>query len=100
MQIIPVLDLLDSVVVRGVAGQRDEYRPVESSIAPSSNPVDVAIAFRETFGLNRLYIADLDAILRSEPNLLVYGQLQQEGFVVEISQKELEEGSDPNKVVH
>ena len=27
-------------------------------------------------------------------------QLQQEGFVVEISQKELEEGSDPNKVVH
>jgi phosphoribosylformimino-5-aminoimidazole carboxamide ribotide isomerase len=80
MQIIPVLDLLDSVVVRGVAGQRDEYRPVESSIAPSSNPVDVAIAFRETFGLNRLYIADLDAILRSEPNLLVYGQLQQEGF--------------------
>lgn len=27
-------------------------------------------------------------------------QLQQESFVVEISQKELEEGSDPNKVVH
>mgnify|MGYP006125003167 FL=1 len=27
-------------------------------------------------------------------------QLQQEGFVVEISQKELEEGSGPNKVVH
>ena len=27
-------------------------------------------------------------------------QLQQEGFVVEISQKELEEGSDPNKVIH
>jgi hypothetical protein len=27
-------------------------------------------------------------------------KLQQESFVVEISQKELEEGSDPNKVVH
>ena len=27
-------------------------------------------------------------------------QLQQESFVVEISQKELEEGSDPKKVVH
>ncbi|MGA0934415.1 MAG: hypothetical protein ACO3R5_04680 [Pseudohongiellaceae bacterium] len=27
-------------------------------------------------------------------------QLQQESFVVEISQKELEEGSDPTKVVH
>ena len=27
-------------------------------------------------------------------------KLQQESFVVEISQKELEEGSDPNKTVH
>lgn len=27
-------------------------------------------------------------------------QLQQESFVVEISQKELEEGSDPNKIIH
>ena len=27
-------------------------------------------------------------------------QLQQESFVVEISQKELEDGSDPNKTVH
>jgi len=27
-------------------------------------------------------------------------QLQQESFVVEISQKELEEGRDPNKTVH
>jgi len=27
-------------------------------------------------------------------------QLQQESFVVEISQKELEEGNDPKKVVH
>jgi len=27
-------------------------------------------------------------------------QLQQESFVVEISQKELEEGSDPKKVMH
>ena len=27
-------------------------------------------------------------------------QLQQESFVVEISQKELEEASDPNKIIH
>jgi phosphoribosylformimino-5-aminoimidazole carboxamide ribotide isomerase len=80
MRIIPVLDLLDSVVVRGIAGQRDKYRPVESDIAASSNPLDVAIAFRETFGFNRLYVADLDAILNGEPNWPVYGQLRQEGF--------------------
>lgn len=75
MRIIPVLDLLDSVVVRGVAGHRDEYRPVESCFAPSADAVDVALAIRRTFGLNQLYVADLDAILNREPNWSVYEQL-------------------------
>ena len=75
MRIIPVLDLLNSVVVRGVAGQRDEYRPVESCFAESANAVDMALAIRRTFGLNQLYVADLDAILDREPNWPVYQQL-------------------------
>ena len=75
MRIIPVLDLLHSVVVRGVAGQRDEYRPVESCFAESANAVDMALAIRRTFGLNQLYVADLDAILDREPNWPVYQQL-------------------------
>ncbi|MFP6764685.1 MAG: HisA/HisF-related TIM barrel protein, partial [Planctomycetaceae bacterium] len=80
MQVLPVLDLLNSVVVRGVAGHRDTYRPVESEIAASAHPIDVAVAFRESFGLNQLYVADLDAILRGEPNWQILSQLQQEGF--------------------
>lgn len=80
MLIIPVLDLLDGIVVRGVAGQRESYRPVESVIVPSADPLDVAFAFRDTFGLNTLYVADLDAILRSEPNYEIYGTLADEGF--------------------
>ena len=75
MRIIPVLDLLNSVVVRGVAGQRDEYRPVESCFAESANAVDMALAIRRTFVLNQLYVADLDAILDREPNWPVYQQL-------------------------
>jgi phosphoribosylformimino-5-aminoimidazole carboxamide ribotide isomerase len=75
MRIIPVLDLLNSVVVRGVAGQRDEYRSVESCFAESANAVDMALAIRRTFGLNQLYVADLDAILDREPNWPVYQQL-------------------------
>ena len=75
MRIIPVLDLLDSVVVRGVAGQRSEYRPVESCFAESAAAVDVALGIRRTFGLNQLYVADLDAILNREPNWQVYQQL-------------------------
>lgn len=80
MQIIPVLDILDGVVVRGVAGQRDAYRPVESVIAASADPLAVASAFRETFGLESIYIADLDAILRGEPNLDLYRTLSDDGF--------------------
>lgn len=80
MHVIPVLDLLDSVVVRGVAGRRDEYRPVESRIAVSASPLDVANAFREHFGLSTLYIADLDAILRGEINRDTLAELSRDGF--------------------
>ncbi len=80
MRVIPVLDLLDSVVVRGVAGRRDEYRPVESSIAVSAAPIDVARAFRDHFGLSTLYVADLDAILHGELNQDALQDLADDGF--------------------
>jgi len=80
VRVIPVLDLMNSVVVRGVAGRRDEYRPIESSIAVSADPIDVARAFREHFGLSTLYVADLDAILRGELNRDAMQSLAEEGF--------------------
>ena len=82
MDVFPVLDLLNGVVVRGVGGQRETYRPVESRICASAEPLDVARAFRDQFGLERLYVADLDAILQRRPNLDVYRQLTQEGFTL------------------
>lgn len=80
MQIIPVLDLLEGVVVRGVAGQRDAYRPIVSRIASSPEPLVVARAFREQFGLTNLYVADLDAILHGRINGNVYAALLADGF--------------------
>src|SRR5262245_60888343 len=50
-------------VVRGVAGRRSEYRPIESRIAASSKPTAIAHAFVERFGFKTVYVADLDAIL-------------------------------------
>lgn len=82
MQILPVLDLLQGVVVRGVAGRRETYRPIESQICPSAEPLAIARAFRDHFGLDRLYVADLDAILHHRPNLDVYRQLSQDGFTL------------------
>src|SRR5579872_5647704 len=47
MRIVPVLDLLGGVVVRGVGGRRREYRPVVSRLTPSCDPLDVARAFAD-----------------------------------------------------
>lgn len=80
MRIIPVLDLLNSVVVRGVAGQREAYRPVESALTQSSKPLDVATAIRREFGLCEFYVADLDAIVNDAANLELYGELRAAGF--------------------
>jgi phosphoribosylformimino-5-aminoimidazole carboxamide ribotide isomerase len=75
MQIIPVLDLLGSQVVRGVAGQREQYRPLESGLMAGSEQVAVAGAIREQFGLSQFYVADLDAILHRRANLPILRQL-------------------------
>ncbi|WP_166826365.1 HisA/HisF-related TIM barrel protein [Thalassoroseus pseudoceratinae] len=84
MQILPVLDLLRGQVVRGIAGQRQEYRPIRSQLTNSSVPIDVAKAFRDTFGLNRLYVADLDAIEGHSPQISIWSELAANGFDVEI----------------
>jgi phosphoribosylformimino-5-aminoimidazole carboxamide ribotide isomerase len=84
MRVIPVLDLKDGVVVRGIAGRRDEYRPVVSKLTPSSRPVDVAFAFRDHFGLSEIYLADLNAIAGEPPALAVYESLLSRGFTLRV----------------
>lgn len=68
MRLIPVLDLKQGVVVRGVGGRRDEYRAVESRVARSADPLDVADGLRAAFGFQEFYIADLDAIAGRAPH--------------------------------
>jgi len=80
MQIIPVLDLLGSQVVRGVAGRRDQYRPLESRLVAGSDPLTVATAIRGAFDLCHFYVADLDAILSRPPNRSILRELSANGF--------------------
>lgn len=80
MRMIPVLDLLNGVVVRGVAGRREEYRPVQSRLVDSSDPFAVAAAFREHLGTTELYLADLDGIMRDQPNVDAVRRLAAAGF--------------------
>ena len=41
MQAIPVIDLMGGEVVRARMGDRASYRPIESPLSPTSDPVDV-----------------------------------------------------------
>jgi phosphoribosylformimino-5-aminoimidazole carboxamide ribotide isomerase len=64
MQVIPVLDLLEGQAVRAVRGDRTQYRPIESSLCATSEPLAVAHALLAATGACTLYIADLGAILQ------------------------------------
>lgn len=78
--ILPVLDLMNGQIVRGIGGRRDEYRPIVSKLVDSAEPIAVAKAFREQFGFDEFYLADLDAIRLGNPNLGTYLRMQDEGF--------------------
>lgn len=63
MEIIPVIDVRHGQAVRAVAGERANYRPFDTPLAPgSSDPVDVARGFLKLYPFNTLYVADLDGI--------------------------------------
>jgi len=62
MQIVPVIDIRNGVVVRAVAGNRANYQPLRSSLATSPAPREVVAGLRARFDFDALYIADLDAI--------------------------------------
>lgn len=66
--ILPVLDLRQGQVVRGIGGRRDAYRPVESCFARGSAPGLIAEKFVRTFGFSDVYVADLDAICDGRPD--------------------------------
>jgi phosphoribosylformimino-5-aminoimidazole carboxamide ribotide isomerase len=80
MVIIPVLDILHQRCVHAVGGHRDAYQPVQSVLAKTNKPLDLARGYRDQLGLNQLYVADLNAIQFGRPQLDVYKQLQNDGF--------------------
>ncbi len=81
MELIPVIDLLRGEVVRGIAGQRETYRPIESLLAPDARPATVAKAFA-AMGLKTCYVADLDAIAGASPDWQAYQAISQAGLEI------------------
>jgi phosphoribosylformimino-5-aminoimidazole carboxamide ribotide isomerase len=82
MRVIPVIDLMGGVAVHAVRGARERYRPLRSRIVAGSDPLDLARAVRERFGLDELYVADLDAIGGGAGSADVVAALAREGRVM------------------
>jgi phosphoribosylformimino-5-aminoimidazole carboxamide ribotide isomerase len=74
LKVIPVIDILNGVAVHAVRGKRKEYQPLKSVLCQSSEPLDVACAFK-TLGFKELYVADLDAITRQTPNYQIIQEI-------------------------
>lgn len=62
MDIIPVIDVSRGKVVRAIQGQRAAYRPIETPLAASPEPQDVARGLRALYPFRKVYVADLDGI--------------------------------------
>lgn len=80
MRIVPVIDLMGGQVVRGIAGQRETYRPIESGLAAGAAPSDIGRALADAFDVNEIYLADLDAIRGGVPAGDTYRQLLHDGI--------------------
>jgi len=81
MRLIPVIDLLNNQAVHAVKGERKFYKPVKSVLCNTSNPLQLAGAFRDRLGLDEIYIADLDAIRDS-------GRTNHRGLIEHLSSRE------------
>jgi phosphoribosylformimino-5-aminoimidazole carboxamide ribotide isomerase len=62
MQVIPVIDLKNGIVVHARRGQRERYAALSSPLARSAAPDDVVAGLLAYQPFESLYVADLDAI--------------------------------------
>ena len=62
MNIIPVIDIKDGLVVMAKQGQRESYKPINSKLCKSSSIESVIDSFLSIHPFKTIYIADLNAI--------------------------------------
>jgi phosphoribosylformimino-5-aminoimidazole carboxamide ribotide isomerase len=78
MQIIPVIDIKNGLVVHAHQGNRESYQPIKSSLCNSAQPQAVIDAFLTLHTFSTLYIADLDLLSAAGNNTqLIHSLLEQ-----------------------
>ncbi len=69
-------------MVRGIGGDRANYKPIVSQWTASSQPLEVAHALRTKLGLSEFYLADLGAIQGRQPDFETLKSLHDQGFAL------------------
>ena len=70
-----MLDIMDGIAVHGRGGDRENYKPLKTVLCNSSDPLEVARRYREE-GAEKIYIADLDAIMKRGNNFHLIGRIE------------------------
>jgi phosphoribosylformimino-5-aminoimidazole carboxamide ribotide isomerase len=76
--VIPVIDIRKGLVVRAVMGRRDLYKPIETPLSPTPEPLAVASGLLKLHAFEALYIADIDAIEAKADNTGVVSRLREQ----------------------
>jgi phosphoribosylformimino-5-aminoimidazole carboxamide ribotide isomerase len=88
MEVIPVIDIMNGIAVSGKSGKREEYTELKTVFADSSNPVEIA----KNLPFERLYVADLDGIMKGAPNLEMLEELSKiKRLMVDVGIKNLDD---------
>lgn len=67
--VVPVVDIRNGLAVQARAGDRANYAPLSSPLVASPEPASALAGLLTLFPFRAVYVADLDAIERGEPNI-------------------------------
>jgi len=94
MEIIPVTDIMNGIAVSGKSGRREGYTELKTVFADSCDPVEIA----KNLPFKRLYVADLDGIMKGAPNIKMLEELSRiRQLMVDVGIRNL---SDYNRISH
>lgn len=69
LEVIPVIDLLDGLVVHARYGQRQQYQPIRTPLCDTAQPLAIVEQLLSIYPFKTLYIADLNSIMGNRDNL-------------------------------
>lgn len=74
-RIIPVIDILNSKAVHAIKGERTKYKPLISELFKSSDPIEIIKILNHRYNFKEIYLADLDAIIKKNPNYEILSKI-------------------------